>query len=80
MVYMEQKRKVKNNMKHNKDIKQLDTTLTIKRANVEGKTYYNLRINIDGMDVAIQTKFLNKKQSALLRHKLARLMGDEDAR
>lgn len=55
-------------------------TLVATCSKVQGKdkkTYYNISIHVDGMVVKVAPKFLNFKQSLLLRHKLARLMGDE---
>lgn len=42
------------------------------------KTYYNIKVNICGMTFQVDPKFLNSKQKALLRHKIARLVGDEN--
>lgn len=63
-------------MKQNKS-KTIEIPATIKKVAKDGYTYYNVTINIDGMDIAIAPKFLNIKQTILLRHKLARLMGVE---
>lgn len=41
------------------------------------KTYYNLKVKICGMTFQVDPKFLNAKQKALLRHKIAILVGDE---
>lgn len=58
-------------MKETKEIKCQVTKVT-----KDGKTYYNISIYLDGMKVQVETKFLNNKQKALLRYKLAKLMGD----
>lgn len=44
----------------------------VKNAKKEG--YYNIFIEIDGFRCKVTSKFLNNKQKALLRHKLASLM------
>lgn len=63
-------------MKPNKT-KTIEIPATIKKVAKDGYIYYNVTINIEGMDLCIAPKFLNFKQRILLRHKLARLMGDE---
>lgn len=55
--------------------KTLVTTCT-KVQGKDGNTYYNISIHVDGMAVQLEPKFLNNKQKALLRYKLAKLMGD----
>lgn len=60
-----------------KDIKAVDIPATIKKVNKDKKNYYNLVININGMDVQVEPKFLNEKQKRLYVYKLAQLMGDK---
>lgn len=60
-----------------KNIKAVDIPATIKKVNKDKKNYYNLVINVNGMDVQVEPKFLNGKQKRLYVYKLAQLMGDK---
>lgn len=50
---------------------------SVKKAQKDGKVYYNIIVEVEGMKVQVAPKFLNNKQKALLNHKLARAVGDE---
>lgn len=54
--------------KQNKEIKAF-----VKNAKKAG--YFNIMIEVDGFKCEVAPKFLNNKQKALLRHKLATLIG-----
>ena len=51
---------------------------TCKKVVKNKKVYYNINLEVEGMKFQVEPKFLNAKQKALLKHKLARLMGDEN--
>lgn len=51
----------------------------ISKATKNNRVYYNISVTIEGMKVQLQPKFLNNKQKGLLNHKIARLVGDENA-
>lgn len=60
--------------------KTFKTEVLISKKAKDNKTYYNLHIIIDDMKVAVSPKFLNPKQQCLLKHKLARMVGDENVK
>ena len=51
--------------------------MVLKSKHKDDNVYYNIIVTIEGMTICLEPKFLNFKQSLLLKHKLARLMGDE---
>lgn len=63
-----------------KKTKQVVAVATIKKVVKEGKTFYNIIVDIDGFRVQCEPKFLNVKQKCLLKHKCAVVYGDENGK
>ena len=57
-----------------------DKTTNIKAFVKEAKkgNYYNIFVEVDGMTFEVEAKWLNNKQKALLRYKLAKVVGGDN--